>query len=603
VTFRGRTLLAQAPLAIALVGLAALAIRTIASLGIGAEAILQENYRSVLAAQRMSDALEQLDRSMLFAMAGSHAAIPTAPLVERFEHELDVEANNITEPGEADAVADLRAHWTRYQAGLTALRGGDPADARQRYFADVAPDFDALRAATARVLVLNQDAILLKSDRAREQARRMGTVMISASLAAMLIGLLATSLLTARLVQPLRRLRAAADRIGAGDFSARVPVEGRDELAQLGTTFNAMADGLSRYRSSSLGELLLAQQAAQAAIDSLPDAVVVFDARAEVLIVNRAAEALLGSATRPLASADPTLRGVLEQTRDHVLGGKGAYAPRGFEEAVRVAAAGEGDCYYLARATPVYGEAGNITGATVILQDVTRLHRFDQLKNDLVATVAHEFRTPLTSLRMAVHLCLEQAAGPLTDRQADLLYAAREETERLQRIVEELLDLAKLQGGRMQLTRQSATARALVDTALDAQRGIAADRNVALAAEIAPGLPELSVDLDRLQLVFANLLTNAIRHSPPGAVVTLSATAADGALRFAVSDQGPGIAADRREVIFEKFTQGSEVPGGAGLGLSIAKEIVAAHGGTIGVTSDVGRGSEFWFTLPTADAA
>jgi signal transduction histidine kinase len=527
----------------------------------------------------------------------------TAPLIDRFEHELDVEANNNTEPGEADAVADLRSHWAHYQAGLEALRDGAPETSRERYFTQLAPDFDALRAAAGRVLVLNQDAILLKSDRAREQARRMGTVMIASSLAAVLLGLLATSFLTARLVQPLRRLRTAADRIGAGDFSARVPADGRDELAQLGATFNAMADGLSRYRSSSLGELLLAQQAAQAAIDSLPDAVVVFDARAGVLIVNRAAEALLGSATRPLASADPMLRGVLEQARDHVLAGKGAYAPRGFEEAVRLATAGAGDCYYLARATPVYAEAGNITGATVILQDVTRLHRFDQLKNDLVATVAHEFRTPLTSLRMAVHLCLEQAAGPLTDRQADLLYAAREETERLQRIVDELLDLAKLQGGRMQLTRRPATARGLVDAALDAQRSIAAERNVALVTAVAPGLPELSVDADRLQLVFANLLTNAIRHSPPGAAVTLGAAAAEGGLRFAVTDEGPGIAADRRAVIFEKFTQGSDAPGGAGLGLSIAKEIVAAHGGRIGVESEIGHGSEFWFELPVRAAA
>jgi NtrC-family two-component system sensor histidine kinase KinB len=331
----------------------------------------------------------------------------------------------------------------------------------------------------------------------------------------------------------------------------------------------------------------------------------VFDANGDVLIVSRAAEALLDiglgtGAGAALGQVDPALRAVIEQARNHVLAGKGAYVPRGFEDAVRIAADGEGDCYYLARATPVYGEQGGITGATVILQDVTRLHRFDQLKNDLVATVAHEFRTPLTSLRMAIHLCLEQRVGPLTDKQSDLLYAARDDCERLQRIVDELLDLARIQGGRMHLQRRRIAPRMLIDDAINAQHAVASERHVELAAEVAPALPELEVDRERIQLVFANLLTNAIRHSPQGSAVHLRSSATNGAVRFEVRDQGPGIAPDQREVIFEKFAQGPASPGGAGLGLSIAREIVTAHGGQIGVTSEVGRGSTFWFTVPVS---
>jgi NtrC-family two-component system sensor histidine kinase KinB len=609
VSFRSKILLAQVPLAIALVIVAALAIRTTRTLGAGAEAILTENYRSVLAAQRMQNAVEALDRAALYQLTG-HGAVDAAETdrqIERFTAELAIERGNITELGESEAAAELQELWNRYRAAFAALRAADAQAAAALYFDQLAPAFAAVRTGTDRILDLNQDAMLRKSDAARAEAARVGTVLFAAALAAVVVGLVLSSLLTARLVQPLVRLRGAADRIGAGDFTARVAVSGRDELAQLAMTFNSMADRLDRYRRSSLGELLLAQQAAQAAIDSLPDPVVVFGATGAVLIVNGAGEALLGIGPHTgggaaLENADAALRGVIDQARAHVLSGKGAYVPRGFEEAVRIPSPQDGDQYYLARATPVYGEQGGITGATVILQDVTRLRRFDELKNDLVATVAHEFRTPLTSLRMAIHLCLEQLAGPLTEKQSDLLYAARDDCERLQRIVDELLDLARLQGGRVVLRRRRMTPRALVEGAADAQRAIAAARQVELATEISPGLPDVEVDADRLQLVFANLLSNAVRHSPPGAVVHLRGAADDGVVRFEVADEGPGIPAEQRAVIFEKFAQGVDSPGGAGLGLSIARDVVTAHGGTIGVDSEVGRGSTFWFTVPALTA-
>src|SRR5260370_17171008 len=132
---------------------------------------------------------------------------------------------------------------------------------------------------------------------------------------------------------------------------------------------------------------------------------------------------------------------MLERVRTHVLGGKGAYIPKGYEEAIRVDTP-EGARFFLPRASPVYGEASGISGATVILQDVTRLKRFDELKNDLVATVAHEFRTPLTSLRMAIHLLAEETVGALNEKQADLLQAARQDCEPLQPTMTHLLHLS-----------------------------------------------------------------------------------------------------------------------------------------------------------------
>jgi signal transduction histidine kinase len=316
------------------------------------------------------------------------------------------------------------------------------------------------------------------------------------------------------------------------------------------------------------------------------------------------------------AGTDPAVRAVIDRLRAHVLGGKGAYVPKGFEEAVRVAGAREGERILLPRATPIYDEEGAVTGAAIVLQDSTRLFRFDELKNDLVATVAHEFRTPLTSLRMALHLCTEGVVGPLTDKQADLLFAARDDCERLQVMVDELLNLSRIESGQIDLNRRRFDPETLVSAAIDVHRAAAEQTGVTLVAEVPPGLPDVFVDPDRLQLVFTNLLNNAIRFAPAGSGVVVRAVmerpgesvrdhrVTDAAeVRFEVRDEGPGIPQEHQAGLFEKFFRVPGSPaGGSGLGLFIAKGLVQAHGGRIGVESAPGRGTTFWFTVPTAPA-
>ena len=223
------------------------------------------------------------------------------------------------------------------------------------------------------------------------------------------------------------------------------------------------------------------------------------------------------------AGADPGVRAVVDRLRAHVLGGKGAYVPRGFEEALRVARDPAGERIFLPRATPIYGESGAVGGVAMVFQDATRLFRFDELKNNLVATVAHEFRTPLTSLRMALHLCLEQVVGPLTEKQSDLLFAAREDCERLQVIVDDLLNLSRIESGHIDLHRRRSEPETLVDQAVEVHRAAAETAQVSLRTEVPPGLAEVFVDPERLHLVFSNLISNAIRYSPAGGEIVVRA--------------------------------------------------------------------------------
>ena len=605
-----KILLAEAPLAVALAIVCVVSVAVISSLGSHSQTVLKDNYRSVLAAQRMKEAIERMDSAALFIVAGERQkGIEQAePNRTIFETELKVQEANITEAGEKEFTEKLRAAWTEYQAKFERLQKTASAEeARQQYFAELESAFYQVKAAADDILAINQDAMVRKSDAVRRTAERMRTVTISVALAALALGLFFSILLTRRMLQPLSTLSEATHKLGEGNFDTRAHVRGSDELAQLAHDFNAMAGRLAEYRKSSLGDLLQAHLSMQAAIDSLPDPVVIFSVGGDLQNVNRAAETLLGLSSEtgvkePLKRVHESVRVVLERVRSHVLSGKGAYNPRGFEDAVQLPSL-MGDRYFLPRGAPVYETRGVVIGATVILQDVTRLRRFEELKNDLVATVAHEFRTPLTSLRMAVHLCTEGVAGPITDKQAELLHAAREDCDRLQSMVDDLLDLSRIESGRVELFPLPTAVSQLVQSAIEEHKPKADEAGLNLTADVP--LPEARVlaDHERIGHVFSNLIVNAIRHTPKGGTVRLGAEVLDRSVRFIVTDNGKGIPPQYHERIFEKFFRVPDSePRGTGLGLYIAREIIRGHGGEIGVESQAepAKGSIFWFTLPLA---
>ncbi len=605
---RSKLLFAQAPLAVALCLAGLVFVLTVAELGRLGPSILQDNYRSVLAAQRMKESVERIDSGVLFVALGERARGEQQIGANRgpFEAELRVEEENITEPGERAAAQRLRAAWTNYTGRLTAFTSATSAtDLPRMYFEQLEPAFLSVKDGANAILDMNQDAMVRRSDRAAKRAASTSKLVTTLALIALLAGILSSSWLTSRLLRPLDSLASAVQQVAAGDLAARAAVTGRDELAEVAEEFNAMAEHLVKYRQSSLGALLQAQQASQAAIDSLPDPVFVLDLDSHIIEANAAANDLLRIPSlppeqNPLAAAAPELRAAIFRVRDHVLGGKGPCVPRGFEEAIRLPRS-EGDVYLLPRGTPLYGEERAVEGATVVLQDISRLRRIDELRNNVVATVAHEFRTPLTSLQMSIHLCLEEAAGPITERQADLLAAAREDCVRLQTIVNELLDLARLQSGSLELRKEVLPPRSLLDGVLPAFELGLAQKDLHLQVEVDPELPEIAIDLERAKIPLSNLMGNAIRHSPDHAPIAVRVRKEGRSVRFEVEDHGPGVSREHRDRVFDRFYRvpGSRT-GGAGLGLTIAREIVEAHGGSIGIECPDSGGSRFWFALPSA---
>jgi NtrC-family two-component system sensor histidine kinase KinB len=608
--FRTKLILAQVPLALAMTATGLFSLDTFSTLGRRSQEILTENYKSVVAAQGMKESVERMDRGALMRLGGNADAGKRQAGEHRlrFEKHLAVQEANITEPGEREATATLRARWEGYKAACDRWEAASNSGSQQAsYETGLAPAFLAVKDAADTILAINQDAMVLKSDRAQEVGRRLSRIALFIFAGTLLLAGTLSFYLTHRALGPLSRLTQAARRIADGDLEMRVKVDGRDEISQLAGEFNAMAERLNEYRKTSLGELLKAQLEMQASIDSIPDPILFVSPDGEVSNANRAASRILGldpalPAEQMWSRIPASIKEVVERLSRQVHGGKGAQVPKGFDEAVRASLA-DGDRYFLPRATPLYGERGEVTGATIMLQDVTRLRRFDELRNDIVATVAHEFRTPLTSLQMAIHLCLDQKVGSLTEKQADLLSAAREDCGRLRGLVDDLLDLSRLHTGKVEMQKRFIPVKDVIEGVLNQHKVAAEERSVKLTAEPVPPDLEALLDPTRISLVLSNLVGNALRHTAEGGQVMVRIRPSEKAVRFEVVDTGEGIPPEYQDRIFDKFFQvpGAKV-GGSGLGLTIAKEIVKAHEGQIGVQSEVGKGSTFWFALPAPPA-
>jgi two-component system, NtrC family, sensor histidine kinase KinB len=593
-----RIIIGLAPIFVLIVAMGGYAILLFAKLGSQVDVVLRENYRSVVAGQKMKEAAERMDSALFFSLVGEEPRGRQlyADYVPKFEEGLQTELNNITVPGEdrlAHSIQSLHAQYAR-QADIF-WNTSDAQARRDMYFRDLLPLFTEIKDTAQAVITLNQDN-MLKSDReARDLSVKSTRYMVFASL----IGIAAAILLAARLqrsvLQPIRALTAVSKELGEGKLDQVVPVESKDELGELADAFNKLAGKLRAYRQITSDQILQARQMTETTFSAFPDPIVALSAEGVINFTNPAAITLFHK-----IGSEGTLPGEVQKRAEKVLKGGPDYLPTSFEKTV-VVRVDDKEVFLLPRVIGMRDESGNIYGAAVILQDVTRLRLLDEVKSNLVSTVSHELKTPLTSVRMGLYLLLEERIGTLNPKQTELLLAAREDSERLLEMINDLLDLAKLESGKVTLNREDIDAGTLVQTIAGELESFAESHGSKISKSIEHGLARVRVDLRQISHVFTNLISNAVKHSRRGEAVAVAARSRDGMVRFSVADQGPGIPEEFQARIFERFFRvPGDAAGGAGLGLAIAREIVAAHGGTIGLKSKPGQGCEFYFDLPAA---
>lgn len=576
---------------------AALAVRISLSGYAAIEQTLKNNGDSLAYMHELTQSVDQLDawaraQENLRAVADDSAI---RGLRAKVDLNVAEEFDNTSERGEREAALDLRATWEAYQAALRrVLQAVEPARRRALGQRELEPLHQRLQALAWEIADLN-----LKNARFRNHGRDLLDAELRLMVLLLVIGTGAGVAFAIRsgqsLLNPVLELTEGVRALGRGHLDGQVRAAGDDELGELGRAFNAMSRRLHGYEQGFRARLLRVQHTTQLAINSFSDPVAVFGMDRRVELCNRASEKLFdlgpGRAldSGPLAALGPWLEQVLVHGR--------AYEPTRYGDAIRVERLGK-ERYILPRLVPVSDSQGRIVGATLVLADVSSQRRLDGMKSGLLATVSHELKNPLTGLRMAAHLLVEDASEGREGRRQALLDSIKDNAERLHWALEGLLDLGRLESGDL-LNLELRPAGQVLDELMVGLRPPLERQGIHLELAAAQGLPAVAADAGRLKHVFSNLLDNAARHSPPGAGIQVGAELAEGRIRYWVRNQGPTVPEEFRDRIFERFFR---VPGqpqgsGLGLGLAIAREIVELHGGNL-VLDPTEDGATFSLWLP-----
>lgn len=480
----------------------------------------------------------------------------------------------------------------------------------ESYFSDHPVDQE-MRRETFRKLSLHSQKIVALTNAiitAVEEKRANGVIALNSEMrrnlvvlgSLMLFGLIAVFIcyhyLARRLVDPIARLDHSIEAFRNSNFELSLPTEGTHELASAITSINEMATELTAYRRENDESARRIHQLNRAMLMGLPAPVYLLDAARAMIQINPAAERF-----NDQLGIDRRLPNKLQRLFELAVERGDKLMPNDVREAV-LFRIDEQEYYYLPRIFPLNLDNHEPAGWAVVIQDVTRIRFLDDIKTNLLSTVSHEIKTPLTGIRMALHMMVDEKTCNLTHAQHTMLATATDDCERLLVTLNKLLELARVESGATHLDLKPLDLAALARRSAASFQSSASHQQVEIRLDLEGDHPLIAGDALRLGEVINNLVSNALKHSPKGGVVSLKLTRPDDRyLRLTVTDEGPGVPEMYQQRIFERFFR---VPGqqvdGMGLGLFVCREIIRAHEGRIGLQDRQADQTEFFTDLPLA---
>ncbi|KOY84572.1 histidine kinase [bacterium 336/3] len=497
-----------------------------------------------------------------------------------FEKNLQKQEKNITEVGEYQATRRLRQYFNQYKA---------QKPNQEEY----------IRKEIFQIMEMNMQAIEKKGKFAQNTANTATFWVVGTATLCFLIAFTLLINLPSHIANPIQELSESIKQIASKNYSQRVYFGNHDEFGDLATSFNTMAQKLEEYNHSNVATLMMEKKRIEALINTMHDPVIGLDENYCILFINQEASKIigipekdiLGKSAQEVAIYNDLIRSLLQ-----------SFTQKKEEKNIKIYLDGKENYFEKdildITIIPTGEKIEKIVGYVLILRNVTTYKELDIAKTNFIATVSHEFKTPISSMKMSLQLLENEKIGYLNEEQKNLLHSIDEDTQRLLKITAELLHITQVESGNIQLNIAQANLSEIIAYAIDATKIQAEQKNITLEVDMPTSIPSPLVDSEKTAWVLTNLISNAIRYSYENTKVYLKTTIEKEYLKITVQDTGQGIAHQYKEKIFERYFR---VPNtkkeGTGLGLAISKEFIEAQGGYIEVVSELGEGSSFMVYL------
>lgn len=529
--------------------------------------VLQNNQESLLYCNRMLQSLEDI-RTQKDA-------------IEVFKENLKRQQGNITEVGEREATDELTRNFNEMLVNPN--DSGNYADIRKSIY---------------KIQDLNEQAILRKNTVARQTAENAANILTMLFTILTLVSFTFIFNLPGIISGPISSLSEGILAIAGKNYKKRIYLKQGDEFGDLANAFNIMAGKLDEYESSNLAKIKFEKSRIETIINQMRDGIIGLDEKRNILFLNAVSEKLLGlkesdiigQYAPDIALKNDLMRTLLQDDPE--------------KKDLKIFADNK-ESYFSKDVLDVKNNTeimGQVIGQVIVLRNITLFHELNEAKTNFIATVSHELKTPISSIKMSAQLLTDLRVGELNGEQQELIRSITDDADRLLKITGELLNMSQVETGNIQLKLQPADPVKIVDQAVQAVMFQAQQKGIRIQPSVAEDLPLIQADVEKTSWVLINFLTNAIKYSPDQSVIEISAYRNKDQVEFLVTDHGRGIDEKYLPRIFERYFKvpGTHDRNGTGLGLSISKEFIEAQGGRIWVSSQLGAGSRFGFALTAA---
>ncbi|MFH6944184.1 ATP-binding protein [Flavobacterium sp. FlaQc-50] len=535
------------------------------------ENILEDNYNTL-----------EYSRNMILSL--DEAVADTNKSIHNFKGNLEKQTQNITEPGEKEATDSLEKNFA-----LLEKSNSDETVKKQ------------IRQNIFMIMKLNLNSIKQKSDIAKHTAENANILIAVVGTLCFLIAFNLLINLPNNIANPIKELTLSIKEIANKNYSERVHFTSHNEYGDLAKSFNTMAQKLEEYNNSNLYKLFFEKKRLETLINNMHDPIIGLDNEGLILFANDEAlkivglksEDIIGKLAPDLALSNDLMRSLIlkepaselqkKQPMKIFANGKESYFDK---ETINITI------------TPTGEETEINIGDVIILRNITLFKELDFAKTNFIATVSHELKTPIASIKLSLQLLQNAKTGAMNEDQNQLVESIKDDSQRLLKITGELLNLSQLETGNIQLNIEKSNPYAIVHYATEAVKVQAEQKQIKLVVEADENLSEVKADSEKTGWVLINYLSNAITYSSEKSTIIIRLKRENNQIVFQVIDTGKGIDARYKNKVFDKYFQ---IPGsqksGTGLGLAISKEFIEAQNGTIGVESNLGLGSTFWFSL------